>query len=194
MENNNYEKRLTGFVIHGFACAHAAAAALLAQTLVGDEAVLTTLTIAMIISIARINNRRWGVGEALSVIGTLIGYYLGTRGAVFVVKWIPGIGNVANAVTTFGVTELLGWMTYLLVRENKNPGDLTDEDKKNLKSRAQKLQKKEKEVSKKLYESMNSEDKAEFEDIMKQLKNKDLPEATINYLTGRLQSIAKKYV
>ncbi len=52
-----YEKRLTGFSIHGFAVAHAVAAAALAQTLVGDEVVLTTITISMILVIDRINKK-----------------------------------------------------------------------------------------------------------------------------------------
>ncbi len=194
MSSNDYEKRLTGFIIHGFAVAHAVAAAALSQTLVGDEVVLTGLTVAMILCIARANNKSWGAGDALAVIGTLAGYYLGTRGAMFLVKWIPGIGNAANAVTTFGVTELLGWSAYLLVRDDKKPDELTESEKASLKSRAQSLQKEEKEISKKLYESMSAEDKGEFESIMKQLKNKDLPESTIQYLTERLEKIAKKYV
>ena len=102
MSEANYEKRLTGFIIHGFAVAHAGAAALLSQTILGDEAALTVLTVSMILSIARANNRSWGVADALSVISVLAGGYLGTRGAVLFVKWIPGIGNAiqpSNSVT-----------------------------------------------------------------------------------------------
>ena len=51
----NPQKRMSGFIIHGFAVAHAAAAALLAQTLLGDEPVLTALTIAMITAVAILN-------------------------------------------------------------------------------------------------------------------------------------------
>lgn len=194
MADSNFEKRLTGFIIHGFAVAHAGAAALLAQTLVGDEAALTILTVAMILSIARVNNRSWGVADALSVIGVLAGTYLGSRGAVFLVKWIPGIGNAANALTTFGVTELLGWTAYLLIREDKKPEALSSEDKENLRKRAEKLKSEQHDESKRLYENMTDKDKKEYEQIMKQLKNKDLPEETIDYLTQRLTEIARKYV
>lgn len=45
------KKKMTGMMIHGFAVAHAVAAALLAQTLVGDEAVLTALTISLSMSL-----------------------------------------------------------------------------------------------------------------------------------------------
>lgn len=194
MESSDYEKRLTGFIIHGFAVAHTAAAALLSQTMVGDEAVLTALTISMIVCIARANNRSWGAGEALSVIGVLAGWYLGTRGALFLIKWIPAIGNTANAVTTFGVTELLGWTTYILVKEGKNPKDLTSSEKEAIKKKAEQLKEEEHDKSKRLYEQMSSQDKEEYNEIMKQLRNKDLPDSTIQYLTKRLETIAKKYV
>lgn len=192
--NNCYEKQLTGFIIHGFAFTHAAAAALLAQTLVGDEAVLTTLTVAMIVAIARVNNRSWGVGDALAMIGVLAGWYVGTRGVIFLVKWVPGIGNAANAISTFGATELLGWTAYLLVKQNKKPQDLSRKEAKELKRQAEKLKKEEHDRSEQLYNSMSPEDKKEYEDIMKQLKNKNLPESTIDYLTKRLGTIAAKYV
>lgn len=194
MASSDYEKKLTGFIIHGFAVAHAAAAALLSQTLVGDEAVLTALTISMIVCIARANNKSWGAGDALSVIGVLAGWYLGTRGAIFLVKWIPAVGNAANAITTFGVTELLGWTTYILVKENKNPKNLTPAEKEQIKKRAEELKKTEHDESKRLYENMSSQDKEEYDEIMKQLRNKDLPDDTIQYLTKRLENIAKKYV
>lgn len=194
MSEANYEKRLTGFIIHGFAVAHAGAAALLSQTIVGDEAALTVLTVSMILSIARANNRSWGVADALSVISVLAGGYLGTRGAVLFVKWIPGIGNAANAVVTFGVTELLGWIAYLLVKDDKKPSELTEKEKRQLKENAEQVKSEEHENSKRLYESMTQEDKTEYEQIMKQLRNKDLPEETREYLTIRLEKIAKKYV
>jgi len=192
--DNAYEKRLTGFIIHGFAVTHAATAALLSQTMVGDEAALTALTIAMIICIARINKRSWDVGDALSILGVLAGWYLGTRGALLLIKWMPVLGNTVNAVTTFGVTELIGWTTFLLVKENKKPQNLTASEKKSIRSDARKLREEESEESKRLFERMESADKKEYTEIMRQLKKKDLPEDTIVYLSNRLSSIASKYV
>ena len=54
----DFEKKVTAITIHGFAVAPAATAFALAQTMVGDEAALTVLTIAMIECIARINDRK----------------------------------------------------------------------------------------------------------------------------------------
>lgn len=192
--DNDYNKKLTGVIIHGFAVAHAAAAALLSQTLVGDEAALTALTIAMICSIAKVNGRSWGNGEALALIGTMIGGYLGVRGAVFLIKWVPVVGNAANAITTFGVTEILGWITYILVKDDKKPGDITKEDIDVLKKQAQKLKDEEKGKGKKLYDGMSYEDKEKYNNIMEQLKDKNVPERTREFLTDSLNEIIKKYI
>ena len=56
--------RITHVLIHGFAAAHAATAATLSQTIVGDEAALTVLTISMIIAIARLHGQTVEVGSA----------------------------------------------------------------------------------------------------------------------------------
>lgn len=189
------KKKMTGMIIHGFAVAHAAAAALLAQTLVGDEAVLTALTIAMIIAVAKMNGADWDTGAALSFLGICIGGYVGVRGATFLIKIIPGIGNVANATVTFTTTEVLGWATYLFIKKgNSDPRVMTKAEKKALWKEAKSMQKQEKQESKHLYDAMSDTDKNEYESIMKQLKIKDLPEETRSYLLSRLEVITRKYI
>ncbi len=189
------KKKMTGMIIHGFAVAHAAAAALLAQTLVGDEAVLTALTIAMIIAVAKMNGADWDTGAALAFLGICIGGYVGVRGATFLIKIIPGIGNVANATVTFTTTEVLGWATYLFIKKgNSDPRAVTKAEKKALWKEAKSMQKQEKQESKHLYDAMSDTDKNEYESIMKQLKIKDLPEETRSYLLSRLEVITRKYI
>lgn len=189
------KKKMTGIIIHGFAVAHALTAALLAQTLVGDEAALTSLTVAMIIAVAKLNGADWDAGSALAFLGIYIGGYVGTRGAVFLVKWIPGIGNAANAAVTLTTTEVLGWATYLFVQKGKkDPKAMTQGEKDSLWNEAKTLRKKEEQASKRLYESMAETDKREYKDIMEQLRTKDLPENTRNYLLNRLEIIAGKYM
>mgnify|MGYP007007084490 CR=1 FL=1 len=60
---------LANVIIHSFATAHAIAAAALAQTLVGDEATLTALTIAMIIALSKLYQAPLSWGGALSFFG-----------------------------------------------------------------------------------------------------------------------------
>lgn len=189
------KKKMTGMMIHGFAVAHALTAALLAQTLVGDEAVLTALTVAMIIAVAKMNGADWDTGMALAFLGIFIGGYVGVRGATFLIKWIPGIGNAANAAVTLTTTEVLGWATYLFIKKGKsNPKDMTEKEKEALWKEAKSMQKKEEQESKRLYDSMSEADKSEYKSIMNQLKAKNLPDETRTYLLNRLEIITEKYI
>ncbi len=189
------KKKMTGMMIHGFAIAHAATAALLAQTFVGDEAALTTLTIAMIISVAKMNGADWDAGAALAFLGVFIGGYVGVRGATFLIKWIPGIGNAANAAVTFATTEVLGWATYLFVQKGKSdPKSMTQEEKDSLWKEAKSVREAEAKESKRLYDAMSESDKKEYSSIMEQLRNKSLPDNTRNYLLDRLETITGKYI
>jgi len=186
-------KRVTGIIIHGFAVAHAGAAFALAQTVVGDEAVLTALTVAMIVAVAKANGAKWGIGDAFSYLGVMAGAYLGSRGAVFLIKWLPGIGNMANATVTFGITEMLGWAVYLILQKGRDPKSLSQDEIKEILGEAKIMQKAETVEMKRLYESMKPEHKEEFDSIMKQLKNKKLPEETREYMIGRIGAISSEY-
>lgn len=183
---------ITAAIIHGFAVAHAVTAFSLSQTLVGDEVALTSLTVGMVISISRVNGQDWGVSEGLALIGTMAGYYLGSRGLVFLVKWIPGIGNAANAATTFAVTELLGWTTYLLVKRGKNPRDISKEEAANLKEEATELRKKMKHMEARL-DAMSSDDKKNYKSIINKLKKKSITEERREELLAELSSLLENY-
>ncbi len=194
LNNQTYERKSTGFIIHGFAVAHAATAAVLAQTVIGDVAALTGLTIAMIICISRLHGKPLSVAGAFAYLSTFVGSIMGTYGALCLIKWIPAIGNIANAATTFAVTELIGWVVYLLVKEEKDPSTLDENSKKDILNRAKKISNEEKDSSKKLYENMTPEDKQDFDKIMKILQTKNLPDEIVNDYTERLTKIAQKYI
>lgn len=164
----DFEKRTTALMIHGFAVAHAATAFALAQTMVGDEAALTVLTIAMIECVARVNDRKWGAAEAFAVMGVMAGGYIGTRLGVAFVKWIPGLGNGANAAATFATTEILGWITYTLVKQDKDPSKLTREEKKELQREAEELRNDK--TGEELYDKMSNQDKKKIDDLMSQFR------------------------
>lgn len=190
--NWDFEKRVTALIIHGFAVAHAATAFALAQTMVGDEIALTLLTIAMIECIARANDRKWGVGEALAVMGVIAGTYIGTRLGVTLIKWVPGLGNGANAAATFTTTEILGWLAYAIVKQDKDPSQLTEKEKRELKKEAEKLQKDK--TGEELYEKMSAEDKRNFNNLMNQFKKVEKDDdAGREKLIRQLEMIAKKY-
>lgn len=188
----DFEKRITAVIIHGFAVAHAATAFALAQTMVGDELALTVLTIAMVECVARVNDRKWGVAEALAVISVLAGGYIGTRLGVAFIKWIPGIGNGANAAATFTTTEILGWIAYTLVKQDKDPTQLTAKEKKAVRQEAEKL--KDDKTGEELYAKMSSEDKRKFNDLIEKLKKVPKEDdAKREGLIQQISEIVKKY-
>ena len=78
----------------------------------GFTAALTAETIAMVALIAK--NRGAGCPQA-AVEPFAVQYlaqYVVIEAAKHVYKYIPFIGNIANAATTIAITEALGWATY----------------------------------------------------------------------------------
>ena len=180
----------TALVIHGYAVAHGVAAALLAQTSVGDEVVLTALTIAMILTVANVNGAQWTKGMAASFLAVFAGGYIGVLGAAMLVKWIPFIGNGANAVTTIVTTEVLGWATYIFLSNGyKNPKTITKEYRDEILRRAKEMQRDNTEEGKKYYEAMSKEEQDVCKRILKQLQNKDIPDSTRDLLIKRYSEI-----
>ncbi len=102
-------------LIHGFAAAHALTAYLLFGTALGDSAILTILTVAMILFIARRYDFPMDVILIFAILCCLAGFYLGTTGAAIIKEHFPSLSNYAPQITTAIVTELLGWTTFLIV-------------------------------------------------------------------------------
>ena len=102
-------------LIHGFAAAHALTAYLLFGTRIGDSAILTILTITMILFIARLYDFPVEASLIFAALCCLAGFYLGTRGAELFRHYFPLQSVYAPQITTTVVTELLGWTTFLIV-------------------------------------------------------------------------------
>ena len=127
------------------------------------------------------------------MIGSRAGYYLAGRGAVFLVKWVPLVGNAANAITSVVVAETLGWAAYLLVRERRRPGDLGKGEAGGLYRRAKGLRREMKDESRRLVEAMSPEDKAEYERMIRRLKIRDLPPHERERALDALDGLVAKY-
>lgn len=111
--------KISNLLIHIFAFAHALTALLLFSTSMGDEIPLTLLTIVMIIAVSRIYESPLEVSAALALLGCFAGFYLGTKGLTLMIFIEPHLGAYANVITTFIVTEILGWVTYIVVKPKK---------------------------------------------------------------------------
>lgn len=188
--------RITHVLIHGFAAAHAATAATLSQTIVGDEAALTVLTISMIIAIARLHGQTVEVGSAFALLGTFAGFYLGTRGAVFFVKWIPFLGNAANAIATTVTTETLGWVTYYIVSQGKSIESVRKDEVEDWIKESKKYKKeheKEWKEMEKTIKEMTSDDKEMYESLVKELRKEGLRAEEQKQIEKELTALFEKY-
>ncbi len=190
------QKRNTHVIIHGFAFAHAVAAATLSQTMMGDEATLTALTITMIIAIARQYGQPVEVGTAFAFLGTFAGFYLGTRGAIFCIKWIPFVGNAANAIATAVTTETLGWATYYLVSNGKRIENVNKEDVKNIleetKQHKDELKREWKAINK-IIKSMDKEEKSLYNSLIDKMKTGTISEKEQKEVEMQLNELFQKY-
>lgn len=97
-------------IIHSASAATAAVGAGLAQIPGSDNAVITPIQIAMIISIGKM---AFGVSlsdiYARTTIAEATASLVGRGVSQLLVGWIPGAGNVINATTAAAITEAIGW-------------------------------------------------------------------------------------
>ena len=101
-------------LIHGFAAAHALTAYLLFGTNLGDSAILTILTVTMILFIARLYDFPVEASLVFAALSCLAGFYLGTKGAELFSHFFPQQSSFAPQVTTTVVTQMLGWTTAVI--------------------------------------------------------------------------------
>lgn len=115
-------KHVAAEIIHGYAAAHAAVALTLANTVIGDTPILTTLTFSMIDDLGRLYGLTYTWRHILRKCLQLFAAQIGVYFAAKVVTWIPWAGNLVNASMVFGMTETIGWTIYHLY-ENGNTLD-----------------------------------------------------------------------
>lgn len=186
------KKRQTAIAIHKYAAAHAAVAALLAQTEVGDEVCLTILTSAMMCTVVSINGGKWSAklgGTILSIAG---GTVVGVKSGMLLIKWIPGIGNAANAAASSFTTELLGWTAYALISSSHDPENLTETQKQEIRQMAEKLKGDEKSSGRQLYKKMSRDDKRAIDDLLKTMR-KTKGEEAAEKIAFKIANIISKY-
>ncbi len=187
--------RQTALIIHKYATVHAATAGLLAQTIVGDTLALSFLTVAMESTIVALNGGRWTKKLGAAVLSIMTGTYVGVYGGAFLLKWMPGIGNAANAAASFVTTELVGWTTYVLLSSGLSIDVLTDTQKKAIFEEAKRMAKNEKGNGKQMYKRMSREDKNRIDTYVKQIvrASEDKDESVLNDLAQKFAEIAAKY-
>ena len=106
------------WVIHLFAIAHTISVVLFDRLGYSDEVILSLLTISMIVVVTHLYGMPLEVSAAIAALCCFAGFYLGTIGGEWLTaSGVPFLVKYANAITTFVVTELLGWLTVIVARK-----------------------------------------------------------------------------
>ena len=108
------EKKLCNGIIHSSSAAAAAAASGLAQIPLSDAAVITPIQLAMVVSLGEVFGITLDRSAAEASIASASAATVGRAFTQVLAGWIPGVGNVINASTAAGLTEIIGW---IVVRE-----------------------------------------------------------------------------
>lgn len=105
------------WIIHLFAAAHLISSWLLARLGKPDDVLLSLLTISMIVLVTQRFGFPLEVSAAFAVLCCFAGFYLGTLGGNLLEGCEVGIlMRYANEITTFIVTEILGWTTAFIAK------------------------------------------------------------------------------
>ena len=108
------QKIMCNSIIHAASVAAATVGAGLAQVPCSDSAIITPTQMAMTVALGKVFGVKLSKASAKSAMGTGMTTMVGRAASQVLVGWIPGAGNVINAVTAASITEALGW---ILVKE-----------------------------------------------------------------------------
>ena len=104
-------------IIHS-AAVEAGGVGLATAQIVGDRFVIGAIQIGMVIELASEFGVSWTEAKAMSIIGSNIATYMGVEIFNGVIKYAPGLGNLANMGTAASITETIGWAAVDYLRNS----------------------------------------------------------------------------
>lgn len=98
------------WIVHGFALLHVAVTVLCTLLGIRDSLLLTALTMALAIIICYRENLTVEITITAIILVNVIGFILGNTGAQVLIEFLSPVWQ--HALSTFVVTEILGWSLY----------------------------------------------------------------------------------
>ena len=106
------------WIIHPMALAHAVSSFLLGRLGLSDEILLSLLTISTIVLVCYVYGLPLEVSAALAVLCCFAAFYLGTLGGRWLnASGLPFLNTYSSEITTFLVTEVMGWATVVIAKK-----------------------------------------------------------------------------
>lgn len=109
IEFTEVEKSKCNKIIHGATLAVTAISGGFAQIPGSDAAAIAPIQIGMIVSLANVFNINLTKSSAGAILANKIAEYISRAAVKTTLRFIPGAGNIANAVITASITEKMGW-------------------------------------------------------------------------------------
>lgn len=96
-------------IIHVSSAAAATVASGLAQLPTSDCTIIVPIQVAMVISLGSVFGIELTKSAARATLASATSTFIGRSISQFLLGWIPVLGNILNATTAAGVTEVFGW-------------------------------------------------------------------------------------
>ena len=97
-------------IIHTASLAAAGVGAGLAQIPGSDNAIITPIQLSMVTMLGRVFDVSVTKSSAEAAIASAAAATVGRTASQILAGWVPGYGNVMNAVTAATLTEGVGWL------------------------------------------------------------------------------------
>jgi len=159
--------------------------------------ILTPMTVAMVIAIGFQCKAKLNMRTAIAIMADFVGFILGTSIAMFIIGLAPGIGNLANAIATGFVTQLLGWLTYIILKDDHNAKKAkTFLGKLSLIKEALGMRTKAGVLSKKLKQArqrMTESDRKKYDELMRIITNKETTKSEQERALSEAEQLLERY-
>lgn len=104
------ESGLCNGIIHVASAATAGIGAGLAQIPISDNVIITPIQTMMAVSLGKVFGITLDQSGAKAAVASAMAAQIGRAASQVLIGWIPGVGNVVNAVTAASLTEAIGWI------------------------------------------------------------------------------------
>lgn len=104
------ESGLCNGIIHVASAATAGVGAGLAQIPISDNVIITPIQTMMAVSLGKVFGITLDKSGAKAAVASAMAAQIGRAASQVLIGWIPGVGNVVNAVTAASLTEAIGWI------------------------------------------------------------------------------------